>query len=223
MLMRSKTPSSNTRSSRSARARGYTLIEVMMALAVLAIGASAILSIQQVTVFGGTNQRNIIGATNTAQTWIDRIRVEAMAWHSVTNADITPANTPFLAAGITGPTAFAWTSPRAAGGAPTGAHTLDGTEVDPDPAAPGVAYCTHYRITQIEPGATPGTMRLEVRTFFAKNGRAIDAECALAAAAVTSMFTAGGTIAVDHGSGAVSHSRDEYGVVVLTTIVRRAP
>lgn len=201
---------------------GYTLIEVMMGLSVLAIGASAILSIQQVTVFGGINQRSIIGATNTAQSWIDRLRVEAMAWHSLTNSDITAANTPFLNAGVTGATAFNWTSPSAAAVGATGAHALDGGEIVPDVAVSGAAFCTHYRLTRLEPNPS-GSFRLEVRAFYAKNGRAVDAECAAAPNAVTNMFTAGGTITVNHGNGGTVHSRDEYGIVVLTTVIRRSP
>jgi type IV pilus assembly protein PilV len=55
------------RSGALARARrrslGYTMIEVLMGMAVLAVGASGVLALQKITIFGVTNGRAINAAT----------------------------------------------------------------------------------------------------------------------------------------------------------------
>lgn len=60
---------------------GYTLVEVMMALTVLAIGAAGIFSLQTVAVGGNADAANLTAATNIGRAWIETLKTEALAWN----------------------------------------------------------------------------------------------------------------------------------------------
>jgi prepilin-type N-terminal cleavage/methylation domain-containing protein len=64
------------------RQDGYTLVEVMMALTVLAIGASGIFALQTVAVGGNAEASNLTSATNIGRGWIEIIKTQALAWNN---------------------------------------------------------------------------------------------------------------------------------------------
>ena len=53
------------------RARGYTVIEVMIALTLLAIGTSGIIAMQKVTSVTNREARNLVIANQIARTWME--------------------------------------------------------------------------------------------------------------------------------------------------------
>ena len=63
------------------RSRGYTVIEVMMALAILAVGATGVIALQKVALIGNSNARIGDGARQVASTWADRLKIDAMQWN----------------------------------------------------------------------------------------------------------------------------------------------
>ena len=70
-------------------------------------------------------------------------------------------------------------------------------------------------------GAVAGTtgatsIRFEVRTFFARSGRSVEAECVAAPSVIDGIIN-GTPVAV----GGVTRNASEYGVVNLTTVIRR--
>ena len=67
--------------------RGYTVMEVMMALAILTIGASGVIAVQKATMIGNTNARNLATANSIAQSWVERLRADALVWNAPANAD----------------------------------------------------------------------------------------------------------------------------------------
>ncbi|MBI2898057.1 MAG: prepilin-type N-terminal cleavage/methylation domain-containing protein [Deltaproteobacteria bacterium] len=71
------------------RQSGYTLIEVMMALTVLAIGAAGIFALQSVAIRGNSDAQDITAATNVARWWIELIKTDAVQWNF---PGPTPAN-----------------------------------------------------------------------------------------------------------------------------------
>lgn len=64
------------------RQSGYTLVEVMMALTILAIGAAGLFSLQSVAIQGNTEAANLSAASNIARGWIDHIKTDALSWNS---------------------------------------------------------------------------------------------------------------------------------------------
>lgn len=74
-----KRPSMRARAQRFLRA-GYTVVEVMMALAVLAVGVVGIISMQKVTIAANAHAKNLAIATHIAQSWLGVLEAEGMLW-----------------------------------------------------------------------------------------------------------------------------------------------
>lgn len=68
------------RGRRARHSAGYTLIEVMIAIAVAAIGISGIVFMQTATVRSNQDALETQVATVFARTWIERIRRDALMW-----------------------------------------------------------------------------------------------------------------------------------------------
>jgi Tfp pilus assembly protein PilV len=194
--------------SRRHRALGaYTVVEVMMALAVLTLGASGVIAMQKATLIANTNARNLVTASDVAQAWMERLRADALAWNE-------PAGTPDLAdtqwlKGATGsqPLGSGWFAPATSAvlnPQPSGAAQADVMGADVfvgDPSAP--AFCTEVRLTQFSQSpnltAYARMIRIEVRVYWDKTGRQLDCTAALP----------------------VNYERGRYGFVYLVSAVRR--
>ena len=55
------------------RARGYTMVELMMALGILAIGVSGIIAMHKVTVAANQHAKNLAVASHIAQAWQEQL------------------------------------------------------------------------------------------------------------------------------------------------------
>lgn len=221
--------------------RGYTMIEVLMGMAILAVGASGVVALQKVTVLGVTHGRNINTATSIAAAHLEALRADAQRWNSLADyiTDPTLLNT-LLPATTVGP--GTWQLPPAAfpnDGTPgpgLGVSDLTGATDAADPDSAPVAYCTHVRVTPLifDPASSrydsgqPGggdtlqaqdalMLRLEVRTFWAKAGREVRTECDSTFVDTMTAGLGGSPIAV----GSVNYTADDYGWVFLSTAVRR--
>jgi prepilin-type N-terminal cleavage/methylation domain-containing protein len=61
-------------------ARGYTAIEVLMAMTVMAIGGAAVITMQKTSVTGNLDARRADVANAIARTWVERLQRDGMAW-----------------------------------------------------------------------------------------------------------------------------------------------
>jgi prepilin-type N-terminal cleavage/methylation domain-containing protein len=142
--------------------RGYTVIEVTMALAILAIGASGILALQKVTLAGVTGGRNIATANEVAVAWTERLRADAAAWNNpVTGSDIT--DTMWLDQATDPP--GGWIVPSSVSPNGSAWADIEGNDIYPGAGGQG-AYCTHLRLTR----QYGSLIRAEVRVFWKRNG-----------------------------------------------------
>lgn len=140
--------------------RGYTMIEVMMALGLLAVGATGIVAMEKAAVVGNAAARSVATATALGERWIERLRADAMVWNStapLSDLDDTRwLKTVTLTPGI-------WTQPVEVPGEaapyadPLGADLI--LAADPSP----VAYCTHVMYRQITPKMINATVRVTWR------------------------------------------------------------
>jgi type II secretion system protein I len=62
---------------------GFTLIEVMVALAVMTISAMALMSMQGQAARANGHARDLTAAAQIAQTVIERLKMDALAWRSI--------------------------------------------------------------------------------------------------------------------------------------------
>lgn len=136
--------------------RGYTFIEVMMALGLLGVGAAGIIAMQKAAVLGNASARAISTATAIASRWAERLRADAMLWN--TTAPLSDINeTRFLRDVVPFPTPangpMVWTLPTevpeqvSPEADPLGADIIFDNDTSP------VAYCTHisYRLLHTPP------------------------------------------------------------------------
>lgn len=171
---------------KSIQFRGYTLIEVAVALAVLGVGAAGVIAIQKATGLGSVNARNVTTANRIASKWLERLQNDALSWNTITgygsSAWLKEASLP----------AALWKIPTELPnfGAPD-ADVL-GADIYPgDPSTP--AFCTHLRLTAL-PGSLENpaggqappyvpAIRAEVRVFWSKKGQPVN--CALDPSTIT--------------------------------------
>lgn len=200
---------------RSSLRPGYTLVEVMMALAVLTVGASGIVAMQKFSLGGSLQARNLTAGVNVNAGWLERLNTEAVLWNDANNAPGDLAQMGTI---------------NAVGALPTGANvvgnwvrlgatTLEGDDADLGGAA---AYCTHLRLSWIGPPATSDTLKVELRTFWARTGRDVNDECN-PGVAMNGWNNAINDPAQTVAIAGIARRRDDYGWVFSTGTLRRHP
>jgi prepilin-type N-terminal cleavage/methylation domain-containing protein len=176
-----------SRSARLRSQRGYTLIEVMVAIAISAIGISGIVAMQSATARSNQDAHETQVATMFARTWIERIKRDAVMWTAAGN----PAPGVIFAGRNLGlansgnyfvpdaPNNDAWGVPIPMAGAPEspGAnfHGVDvGAQDRLLPGAPVVQnadiyYCVNTKFAQIHVvGGLTNAMRADVRVWWSR-------------------------------------------------------
>lgn len=170
--------------------RGYTFVELLMSLSIMAIGVSGIVAMQKVTVTSNRHARYLALANQISQAWIDALRADAVSWNhpSTRSPAVSDLGTDTswlnaLAASGGGTTDWfrpVWVPARRFG---PGFDIL-GNPVDTSSAANNglVRFCTHIRLSWLyrDTGsgiANEGTMigngliRAEVRVFWVREGQ----------------------------------------------------
>ena len=187
----------NARASRRSLA-GYTMIEVMMALGILALGASGIIALQRATFVNTTHARNLAMANLVAQGWAERLRVDALQWNDPNGQPDLP-QTNWLNLADSSPDIRLSPNETPTLGAPA-ADLLGIDTYAADASIP--AYCTHLRFRRL-PGimGVPGTLiRADIRVFWLRSGSMAD--CSVS-------------------PDTVDAEPETYGAVYLTTSVMR--
>ena len=200
---------------------GFTLVEVLVSLGVMTVGAAAIIGMQQQTTRANVHARQLTIATQIAQNAIERLKLEGIAWNSVTTSQTADLlNAPTLAR-IIGSTAGAFMT------LPARTVTLSGVSrvlsnaydyygadmnlTNADQASlDRVVYCAGYRLSWIYSNFR--SMRADVRVWWSKSApsRSIIADFPLCADNNTALNPGGTQI-------------DNYHVVYLSTVIRPQP
>ena len=157
--------SAAARHRRRRRSGGYTLIEVMMALAVLTAGAVGIVGMQQAAIRGNMISRQITTANNLAQLWIDRLQRDSIHWtNSSSTASVADlANTTYLKNVTAAGSTPAWFVPVPGTSIPEAA-AFDYYGRDTTTAG-AMYYCANIRLAWVYPGRA---MRGDVRIWWAR-------------------------------------------------------
>ncbi len=155
--------------SRRARRGGYTLIEVMMAIAIITASSVAIVGLQEVVVRGNVDARQISTATTLVRTTLELLRLDALYWTTSTPSASVPWST-------TAP-GFLRDAPTAATAAPTAWGPFGSTVMAPEHAydyqgrvtstAADMFYCVETRYAWVYPGQA---LRADVRVWWLRTG-----------------------------------------------------
>lgn len=150
---------------RRARAlRAYTLVEVLMALAVLAIGVAGVIAMQGVTAAANRHAKNLAAATHIAQSWLDMLATESSLWTE--SGSLT--RTTWLAQGAN---LNGWFRPQYNAALNFGAaFDALGNPVPTLDEARDAQYCVDLRFTTLSDGAFgAGLLRAEVRVYWRRD------------------------------------------------------
>jgi len=148
-------------------ARGYTAVEVMLAMTVLLISTAGVMAMQKGAVQGNLDARRLDIANSIARTWLDRLSTDATAWNS---------NTPTLGATQwLGALSTAYTVPAygATGAGSPGllSPAFDIMGRDLPAADPTMVFCVEVKLDTlaVDSGANPTVVRGTVLVFWPKN------------------------------------------------------
>ncbi|MCC7535826.1 MAG: prepilin-type N-terminal cleavage/methylation domain-containing protein [Deltaproteobacteria bacterium] len=213
---------------------GYTMVEVMMAVAVLAVGLLGVAAMQTGTVGGNIQAQETTMATSLARLWIERLRRDGASWvvPGVPGAGAIPGQingTRYLQLVAAAP---AWAVPPN-GAALTGAGTDPYTRHTVETAAfdhfgrdvltthADRRYCTQVRVAWVYPGTA---VRADVRVFWHKRLRAENAGDVSPArvACNTAAANAALNVASSNAAGRGQMMR-HLSAVYLSTVIRYTP
>jgi prepilin-type N-terminal cleavage/methylation domain-containing protein len=159
-----------------ARERGYTLVELMMALALFTVAVLGIISMQKITVASNAHAKNVAMAQRIAQAWAGQLEMDATAWRTTFGTGwLNDANV--------------WQRPayiasRRFGGA---FDALGNALADNDVGQ--ARFCTHLRMAWLYPVAGGnGTLRAEIRVFWLRDDEAaLDSNASMCSTAQTAV------------------------------------
>jgi len=149
------------------RQSGFTLIEVMVALSIMTVGAMGIMALQQAATRGNMEARQMTVASQLTRLWLERVRTDALRWNSK-NVPSGLATTDYLkrlptAAGTSG-----WFTPSPP---PASGEQYAFDYFGRDTSTLNRYYCTHLRLTWLAIG---DSARVEARTFWRRRANGTD-------------------------------------------------
>ena len=156
--------------------RAYTVIEVLMAMTVLAIGGAGVITMQKTSVSGNVEARKADIANSIGRMWIERLRQDAMGWTTptATNSASNIGNTTYLNGNVgTGP-APAWFVPATTVSPGDGTATMSaGFDIlsrdQPVGSIADANFCVNIALTWLDStGVSPGgdMIRADVRVLW---------------------------------------------------------
>lgn len=212
-----------------ARRAGYTVVELLMSLTVLALGASGVVAMQRVTLESNRYAKNLAIATRVGETWADQLEADAARWTLLSPI----SNTTWLnIAGACSQTAgvTSWFQPTYDTDRKFGAaFDALGNPVDMSITTPNTytQFCVHLRLAWLHCDAPvtlnggpkgSGIIRAEVRVFWRRDDdRSVNAAAyqTTGQPALCSATDVAG-VTNDIGLGA-------YNAVYFSTAIRQAP
>jgi prepilin-type N-terminal cleavage/methylation domain-containing protein len=198
------------------RSRGYTVIELMMALAVFTTGVMGVIAMQRTVLAANRHARNLTVANGIAQAWLDQLAVDSTMW--VTNLNDTVWLQSVNAPGVNG----TWQLPAQSVAAVRNFGPTFNVFGAPDPNA--TDYCAHIRLTWFSDpnaGAPAGTgsIRTEVRVFWLRDGGTrVAADCTGQGAGTINAITADA-----NGTETGATTNDDYFFVYQASAVAQRP
>jgi type IV pilus assembly protein PilV len=159
--------------------QGFTLIEVIVSLGVMTIGALGVIALQQHTIRSNTHARQLTLGMQLAQVWMERLKQDAHSWNEAGPPATVLNNTAYLIAirdavpntFMTIPASDGFIHPNGTANVVTGSRGFDfrgndlvlQTGVD----HPNLYYCAAFRPAWVYFGRA---MRVDVRVWWPREG-----------------------------------------------------
>jgi type IV pilus assembly protein PilV len=192
-------------------ARGYTIVELLMSLSVLAIGVSGVIAMQKVTISSNRHAKELAVATRIAEAWADQLAMDGMLWTTSQGR----SNTEWLKLADPAKT-IEWFPPAHSTTRGFGsAFDALGAPVNATVAPQLAHFCAHIRFAYLHSDTAPtagnGVIRAQVRVFWRRE----DNSTSLPTTTDGNLCATEDTI--------FSGNLDSFQVVYLTTAVAQSP
>jgi prepilin-type N-terminal cleavage/methylation domain-containing protein len=184
-------------------AAGYTLVELMMALALFTVGVLGIISLQRLMVASTAHAKNTSIAERIAESWAAQLQLDSTSWVSNTGTTDWLSN-------VDG----GWVRPAYVAGSKNFGAAFDalGNPLSDATGLGRARYCAHVRLTTLYSSTAPvtgnGMMRAEVRVFWLRDGEGY-------------LVPANGLCSVTQDEDAIGQAFDRYHFVYLTAGIRQ--
>ncbi|HEX3595769.1 MAG TPA: prepilin-type N-terminal cleavage/methylation domain-containing protein [Polyangiaceae bacterium] len=191
--------------------RGYTIVELVMSLAVLAIGASGVIAMQKVALSSNRHAKDLAVAARVGEAWADQLAMDGSTWTLTQAGASTLASTTWLSLADPSQTVN-WFVPAYSALRNFGpGFDVLGAPLDPSTSASLIRYCTHLRFAFLH-NATGGSgvVRAQIRVFWPADNVA-----GMPAAARANLC------AID--DAAFTANVGAFNVIYLTTSIAQAP
>lgn len=147
-------------------AAGYTLVELMLAFALLIVGVLGIVSMQKTVIVTNAHAKNLSGAGRIAQTWATHLQMDSNSWRAGFNA-----------AGVLAAPTGTWTRPPYVDGRIGGAFDAKGVPLsDSATDLQRARYCVNTRLSWLYNNtivAGNGVLRAEIRVYWLREGQSV--------------------------------------------------
>lgn len=159
------------------RQRGYTAVELMMAIGIFGIGVTGIIAMQKVTSVSNAHAKNLAIATHIAESWLDMLSTDAVMWNHPSPSNAVPdiGQTTWLQlVKANANTSNDWLLPAYSNVLSFGpAFDALGNSIDAAVAPESVAFCSHLRLSWLYQPTVSGNglIRAEVRVFWLRDGQ----------------------------------------------------
>ncbi|MCA9602913.1 MAG: prepilin-type N-terminal cleavage/methylation domain-containing protein [Polyangiales bacterium] len=150
--------------------RGYTLIEVMMAIGIMTVGAVGIMSLQQAATSANIQAYHLTTANEVTRIWLERLRRDGLSWGAQRTVDgftINLLSTEYLRSAdalVVGDFSD-WIALVPPGSTATDSWAFDYRGVDTRSTADWT-YCTNVRFARVLSATTTNAVRTDVRTWW---------------------------------------------------------
>jgi prepilin-type N-terminal cleavage/methylation domain-containing protein len=146
--------------------RGYTAVELVMAVAIFAIGVTGVFAMQSLTAATNHHAKALSVATRIAESWQEQLAIDALKW--TRTKPLT--GTTWLTGATT--SAGVWAFPAASADGTFGpSFTALGDYNDHSATPEHTVFCSHLRLTPLFSTPGSGLVRVEVRVFWPKHDR----------------------------------------------------
>ncbi len=149
------------------RERGYTIVELMMAVTIFGIGVSGIAAMQILSASANAHAKDLAVATQLARSWQEKLAMDSTLWGGKQMWQRTQTTWINQEAVVSN----AWFQPGLdAATAPAFGPAAGpmGNFVNHTTSPQDVVFCTHIRLTPIDDVPGSQLMRTEVRVFWPK-------------------------------------------------------
>lgn len=155
------------------RAQGFTLVEVMVSIGIMTVGAMAVMAMQQQLTRANRHARELSTATQIAQNWLERFKLDALRWNAIGGQGATTFLGTVPLPGTLGPFTTIIAQTATLGGTNrllSPGFDYYGQDIDVSGGnAADLYYCTSYRPNWVYNNQR--VMRVDVRVWWAREGQ----------------------------------------------------